>query len=239
MSTFEAAWGHASGIAGWLTEGQARALYRAATNVARDEAIVEIGSHYGRSTVVIASAAEPGVRFVAVDPFDDPRWGGGPEALATFRDNVRAAGVADKVEQRRGLSFEAANQWTGPQIGLLYVDGAHDLASVLVDIDSWKSHLADGAHIYFHDAFSSPGTTQAIFQRFLARPGYRYVGSERSLAMFEHRSGLSVRDRFIGNLRMIGRLGYFMRNIAVKLAMRYGWKRVPPLLGWREEGYPY
>src|SRR5713101_4552581 len=46
----------------------------------------------------------------------------------------------------------------GPKIGLIWIDGAHDRSSVLDDIDSWLPHLADGARLYIHDAFSAVTT---------------------------------------------------------------------------------
>ncbi len=75
MRTFAEAWSSADGIEGWLAECHARMLYDAASAVAPGAAIVEIGSHHGRSTVVLVSAKPVGTRLLAVDPYGDPRWG--------------------------------------------------------------------------------------------------------------------------------------------------------------------
>ena len=50
--------GRLDGVAGWLTEAQARCLWDAAGDVRGGGRIVEIGSFRGRSTIVLASAAD-------------------------------------------------------------------------------------------------------------------------------------------------------------------------------------
>jgi len=56
------------GVDGWMSPDQAEALYAAAAACRRGDQIVEIGSFRGRSTIVLASAAEPGVDVIAIDP---------------------------------------------------------------------------------------------------------------------------------------------------------------------------
>lgn len=235
---FERSWKLAAGVNGWLSKGQAEALADAAAAVPEGAAIVEIGSHHGRSTLVLARHKRPGVRLLAVDPFDDPRWGGGEGAYDTFLANLDRAGVAADVEAFRGTSEQAAAAWDGGEIGFLYIDGAHDRRSVLIDIDRWKPFLADGARVYLHDAYSSPGVTFALLQRHLLSRSARYTGSVRSLAMFE-RGRLSGASAASSAARMLARLGWFARNIAIKVAIRRGWERPQRLLGHREPGYPY
>ena len=46
----------ASQVPGWLTHDQARVLYDEAAAVPAGGCVVEIGSHHGRSTVVLAAA---------------------------------------------------------------------------------------------------------------------------------------------------------------------------------------
>src|SRR4051794_5519778 len=102
--SFETAWPLASTISGWLSEGQGRALAEAAGALPTGSSIVEIGSPHGRSTVILAHAKPPGARLVAVDPFDDPRWGGGSGAYEVFRGNLSRAGAQEGVEAIRGTS---------------------------------------------------------------------------------------------------------------------------------------
>jgi len=55
-------------IEGWMTPGQARLLWDCSRAVPAGGTVVEIGSFRGRSMVVLASAAAPGVELVAIDP---------------------------------------------------------------------------------------------------------------------------------------------------------------------------
>jgi predicted O-methyltransferase YrrM len=220
-TTFDEAWSVAVEVEGWLTPEQARALYDAAARVPEGQAIVEIGSHRGKSTILLAAALAHGVTMTAVDPFDDPRWGGGRESLEVFLANLERAGVADRVTLHRGLSRDAAAHWAGPPVGLAWIDGAHDRASVLVDIDGWDAHLAEGGTMLLHDAFSAIGTTQAVLLRLGWTRRYRYVGCVRTLVEFrkEPRTVLGAAG---DATRLCGRLGFFSRMVAIKLARRRG-----------------
>lgn len=220
-ASFDALWPRAHRIDGWLAEGQARALFRAASLVPDGRWIVEIGSHHGRSTVFLATAKAPGVKMLAIDPFDNPRWGGGPEALAAFEATLDGFGLSGAVDTFRGVSAEAAVEWNGEPIGLLFVDGAHDRASVLTDIDGWEGHIAPGGLVLFHDAFSSVGTTEALTLRHLASRRFRYLGSDRTLVAFS-RDDLGVGAAAASGLSMAARYPYFARNLAVKLLLRRG-----------------
>jgi predicted O-methyltransferase YrrM len=218
-ASFEAAWTIADGIEGWLTPGQGRTLFEAAAAVPDGEAVIEVGSHRGKSTILLASGLREGAVLTAIDPFDDPRWGGGAASLEVFEANLAQAGVREQVRLVRGLSGDVAATWTGPPVGLVWIDGAHDRASVLADIDGWGAHLADGGAMLLHDAFSAIGTTEAVLQRLWWSRRYRYVGCVRTLVAFrkERRSVLQA----VGDAaRLSRRLAFFSRMLAIKIARR-------------------
>ena len=56
------------GVEGWLSDDQARRLWRAANVVSAPGRVVEIGSFRGRSTIILRRAAAQGVEVVAIDP---------------------------------------------------------------------------------------------------------------------------------------------------------------------------
>lgn len=58
-----------AGISGWLTRHQADVLAAHASAVPAGGTVIEIGSHQGRSTVVLGSSVPEGARVVAIDPF--------------------------------------------------------------------------------------------------------------------------------------------------------------------------
>jgi hypothetical protein len=219
--TFEDAWTIANEVDGWLLERQGRALFEAAGRVGPGTVAVEIGSHRGKSAVLIAMGLPEGSRLTAVDPFDDPRWGGGPESLQLFEANLATAGVSDRVDLFKGLSEEASAKWDGPPVGFLWVDGAHDIESTLKDFDGWMPHLLNGAELYVHDAFSAVGTTRAILRRFLFSSSVRYIGSERTLAKFQV-GPLTALQRVASAAGIASRLPFFARMVAIKLARRRG-----------------
>jgi predicted O-methyltransferase YrrM len=220
-TSFAEAWELADGVEGWLTKQQGRALYDAASKVPPGRAAVEVGSHRGKSTILLASGLTDGVTLTAIDPFDDPRWGGGPESLTVFQSNLERAGVADRVQLHRGLSGEAASAWTGPPVALAWIDGAHDLESVLIDIDGWDRHLVDGGTMLLHDAFSAIGTTRAVLRRLWWTRHYRYLGCQRTLVAFR-KEQRGVLGALADAARLSPRLAFFARMIAIKLARRRG-----------------
>ena len=221
-TTFAEAWRLAETVDGWLLPEQGQALFEAAQKVQPGTAAVEIGSHRGKSAVIIAKGLPEGVSLTAVDPFDDPRWGGGPESLTAFQANIERAGVTDRVELFRGLSQEASASWSGAPVGFLWVDGAHDLESTLTDFDGWKPHMAAHSFIYVHDAFSAVGTTRAILRRFWFSKNVRYVGAARTLAKFEV-GDFSVAQRLVAGIKLTRRLFFFARMVAIKISRRRGW----------------
>ncbi len=221
MPSFADAWRAADGIEGWLLESQASALFDAAKSINPATSAVEIGSHRGKSAAIIASALPSGARLTAVDPFDDPRWGGGPDSLERFEANMTAVGVRERIDLFRGLSADASSQWSGPPVGFLWVDGAHDVASTLADLDGWLPHMAPGGLIYVHDAFSAVGTTLAVLRRGLFSRHLKYIGCVRTLVKFRVEP-VSLSGRVASSFGLLRRLPFFIRVVAIKLARRRG-----------------
>jgi predicted O-methyltransferase YrrM len=225
-------------VEGWMTDDQGAQLARMAASVPDGQAIVEVGSHRGRSTIVLALSKGPGVRLLAVDPFDDPHWGGGPESLSHFERNLDRAGVADRVEFFRGFGEQAAREWSGPAVGLLYLDGAHDYRTVSRELQLWIPHLAPAAVLLCHDAFSSHGVTRAVLRRLGPSRGFAYRGRTGTLALFEHRPG-NAASTVAKLLRLAAEMPYFARNLAVKIAIRRRWTPLHRALGHPGTHDPY
>jgi predicted O-methyltransferase YrrM len=175
-------------IMGWFSEAEAQLLLDTAEDALRqtgeDCAVVEIGSYYGRSTVLLASAVRdlrPAARLVAIDPHDglismsgraDER---GPSTYDAFCRCLRAAGVWDAVEVIRQRS--AAVAWAEP-IGLLFVDGLHDYDSVRADFEHFREWIVPGGFVAFHDyAPGFPGVTRFVEE---LRGGGEYRDQDRA-----------------------------------------------------------
>jgi hypothetical protein len=176
--------------------------------------------------------------LIAIDPFGDARWGGGSEALTTFQVNLATHGLERDVQHIPRFGAEAGNAWRDESVGLLFVDGAHDYQAVDADLRAWLPHLSSNATVLMHDAYSSPGVTRAVFRHFFGARDFAFDRSSRSLVVFT-RGELGLPARVGSALRMLGRTGWLARNLAIKIAIRRGWTRLPLMLGHHETAYPY
>jgi predicted O-methyltransferase YrrM len=228
MPGFEQAWTQASPVGGWLTREQGAALWAAAAGLPRGGLALEIGSHQGRSTIVLAAATrERGARVIAVDPFVEGRLFGGSSTRLRFEANLDAAGLREQVRLIPERSTELRPAWDEP-LAMLYIDGKHDYWTVRDDL-RWAVHLADGAPVLVHDAFSSIGVTLALLATVLPGNRLRYDGRTGSLARFTV-AAPSARDR----LRMLAQLPWFARNVAIKVVLR-----LARVVGYRGTPDPY
>jgi Methyltransferase domain len=228
MPGFQDAWGAAAPIGGWMTKAQAQTLWDAAEQVPTGAAILEIGSHQGRSTVVLATAAKrAGSTVIAVDPFVAGPMFGGAATRTRFEQNLRDAGVADVVRLIAQQSTAIRPGWDEP-LAMLYIDGKHDYWTVRDDL-RWVEHLRAGAPVLVHDAFSSIGVTLSLLIHVLPGRSLRYLGRTGSMARFEVGAPAAA-DR----MRMVRELPWFARNVAIKIGLR-----VLRLVGYRGTPDPY
>lgn len=142
----------------WRREGARLAFL--AERVPEGQVIVELGSNRGKSAAFLArgSKAGAGVKVHCVDLWE---LGGQreyqhlgfdlPETYETFRRQVREAKVASLIVEHKGDTTAAGADWTGPEVGLLFVDGDHRYDAVRADVEAWLAHLPAGAWIVFHD----------------------------------------------------------------------------------------
>ena len=239
---FSQAWRAARNVEGWLTEGQGRRLWHAVSRVPPGGRVVEIGSFRGRSTLLLASAARVGVEVVAIDPHrgsdrgpgeiaGDPRLG--DRDHERFHANLADAGVADRVRHVRRFSAEATAEVRGA-IDTLFVDGAHRFAPARDDLRSWGERVRPGGTMLVHDAFSSVGVTLALFATVIARRRWRFVGRERSLAVYVRGGGSPARELLLG----LGQLPWFLRNLAIKVVLSTPLRHVARRAG-RSWEWPY
>jgi predicted O-methyltransferase YrrM len=243
---FDAAFGRARSIEGWLTEEQARRLWEAAWRVPPGGLVVEIGSFRGRSATVMASALTGSARLVAIDP----HAGGdrGPQEIAAeadrgdadnsaFNENLRAAGVAERVEHVRLMSSDAHGA-VGGEIDVLYVDGAHRFAPARDDIVRWGARVREGGTMLVHDSFSSIGVTLATLTSLTFSGDWRYVGRTSSLAEYR-RERLGWRERIRDAGHQVAQLPWFARNVLIKVAIVTRLRPLKRLLRYESDVWPY
>lgn len=230
---FAAAWAIADTIPGWLKPGQARLLFDQARALGPGARVLEIGSHQGRSTVVLAKALEPlGGQVICVDPFVEGKLFGGTPTRAKFEKHVAEAGVADRIDLRADYSTALRPTWTEP-FDLLYIDGKHDYWTLSDDL-RWAEHLPADRAVLIHDCYSSIGVTLGILAHVLGSRRLRYVERSDSMALFRT-SAPTARDR----LRILAELPWWIRNVVVKVFLRLRLRPVARLLGHDSPYDPY
>lgn len=143
-------------------------LHKLAGRVPKTQCIVEIGVYKARSACYLAAGAQAGkgAHVWAVDPWDLPgerypyHWKAERPSRFAFtltetreeaEANVEASGLGDHLTLVRGFSAEVGKAWTGPNVGMLYVDGDHRLDAVRADWEAWRPHLARDAVLAFDD----------------------------------------------------------------------------------------
>jgi predicted O-methyltransferase YrrM len=147
------------------------ALADFATQVPADQEIVEIGVFHGRTALQLAWGARQGhgAHVTAVDPWDLPGNTYGPP----FTDpgsrrwayhHVQSLGFTRDITLIHAFSHDAAAQYNGPPVGLLFIDGDHSKDGAMCDVMNWAPRLAEGARIavddYEHPDW--PGVKEAL-----------------------------------------------------------------------------
>jgi len=163
------------GVGGWLRPQEAVVLER----LARDQVVMEIGSYLGKSTVVVAEVAK---KVICIDYFlvegNSPKDATGryippaekPETRNIFERNVKP--WRHKIEVHELNTFDAVKLNWEP-VGLLFIDGGHDTATVLNDCGFLKWVVVDG-YVAFHDA-SWTNVERAIRQVMANNPEWKRV----------------------------------------------------------------
>lgn len=130
----------------------------AARNVEAEQAIVEVGVYQGGSLryLMDGSLEGNGAPVFGVDPWNGTRKYG-PENQAIAAEHVPEATLI------KGKSVDVAADWTGPRVGLLFIDGNHTEQDVLADFYAWRRHMAPYAIVCFDDHDERfPGILQAV-----------------------------------------------------------------------------
>ena len=230
---FERVWGVADRIPGWLTRAQGRLLYDEALALPPGATILEIGSHQGRSTVVLGKVADAAEgQVIAIDPFVEGRLFGGAPTKTKFLDHLQEAEVGHVVRHVEDYSTKARVRWDEP-FDYLYIDGKHDFWTFTDDL-RWSVFLPSGAPVLVHDAFSSIGVTLGILARVLFSRHLTYVSREGSMALFRT-TPPGLADR----LRIVREMPWWIRNVGIKVLLRLRLRPLARLVGHDSPYDPY
>lgn len=231
--TFDDVWELAQDIPGWLKVGQGRLLWEETRALAGSPVVLEIGSHQGRSTVLLAASARAkGGQVIAVDPFVEGRLFGGQSTREKFEHNLASAGLRDSVRLVADYSTALRPTWNEP-FDLLYIDGKHDYWTLSDDL-RWATHLPEGGAVIIHDCFSSIGVTLGILRHVLPGSTLAYERRSDSQAVFRKRRPTAADRR-----RLLAQLPWWIRNVGIKVLLRLRLRPVLNLIGHDSPYDPY
>ena len=171
-TTVDALVDRAMRIEGWTTPRELRFLALLAACPTTTGSVIEIGSYRGRSTTLLARAAElaSNVPIIAVDHFLQSG------AYAAFQQSVRAAGAESLIEFHQMMSWELSVGWDRP-LRLLWIDGNHTYAATRRDLDVFAPYLADGAIVAIDDVLNRfEGSLRVFMEDILLSPHYGAAG---------------------------------------------------------------
>jgi len=140
---------------------------------ATGEAVLEIGVYRGGwSRAVLWNV--PGARVIGIDPYP---WNGGAETRVAALRTLAQAGVADRFTLHASWD-ELAVATPDGRFDVVHVDGAHDEASVVADLDRAAAVLASGGALVVDDIrhLEYPGLVGAL-HRFLVKSDFRVVAT--------------------------------------------------------------
>lgn len=159
----------APGSAGIPTDITTALTFAEATNLrdlADGKVVLELGAHYGFSTIVLASVTR---ELHSVDWHKGDSMAGYSDNLLTYRENLRRYGVEDNVVTHVGRFAQVLPAFRDHYFDGCFVDGEHDFDSVVADGRlAWRL-VRPGGWIAFHD-YGRFGVKRAVDT--LARPDH-------------------------------------------------------------------
>jgi hypothetical protein len=136
----------------------AQRLFELAEQVDHTLHIVEVGSYCGKAALTMAAGAQngKGAHVFDIDTWGlnltDARWRDINliKNLGYLIDRAEALNLLGQITPLRGYAEEISRilKWN---IGLLFIDGGHDRASLQRDMDCWLPQVAPGGYVLFHD----------------------------------------------------------------------------------------
>jgi predicted O-methyltransferase YrrM len=159
----EAQWYRALGNLGQLSLVEARALGDLVRRSDPSRPIIEIGTLFGFSTLVITLAKAPQQALITVDNYSWNPLGLSSEAhYLLTRNRLKEAIAVHGVDQRRMGKDEFYSTYSGPPPALFFCDADHSYEATKADI-AWARSV--GASIICGDDYDHPtqrGTAQAV-----------------------------------------------------------------------------
>lgn len=155
-----------------------------ARHYASDRPIIEIGSAFGGSALLLAAATDATRTLIhSIDPETSTR--------DIMRFAFQREGWLDRLKQHVQTSDEAAETLADRcrgQAGLVFIDGLHTEAGVRSDFEQYAAMVAPGGALVFHDvAPQIYSVLRVIVEHVLPDPRFQIKCLVDGLAVFERR----------------------------------------------------
>ncbi len=182
-------------IEGWLDDKEADLLIsltlKAGKEITSAQAILEIGSYQGKSTVLLGSVVKehfPNVKVYAIDPHegtvgavDQGIYTLSP-TLEVFNRNIKEAGLSEVIKVIKDYSYNV--KWETP-ISLMFIDGLHDYPNVARDFWQFSDWVCPNGYVAFHDYSDYYPGVQTFVNELLATGTYRKINKAESLIVVQ------------------------------------------------------
>ena len=135
---------------------EAALLYRLARHVSPGAAVAEIGRFKGGSTLLLAGALPEGAELWSYDLHVALRADlSGPDLDRELGAALERFGLSDRVHLLVADSRVAEPPPRACE--LVFVDGDHTYEGARADYERWRTLVAPGGHLLFHDAVDTGG----------------------------------------------------------------------------------
>jgi hypothetical protein len=155
--SFEEAWSKCSVITSAVELYEAKLLFEYAKKTPDESVILEIGSHWGRSTVLLAHCART---VNNIDPLIPA--GGNTTAIYEGDDEILEKNIApySNIHWTKKYSDDVAEPMT--PVGFIFIDGNHAYPQPKNDLLNFIDYCLPGIYQAWHDYGLFDGVTQSI-----------------------------------------------------------------------------
>lgn len=150
-------------------------------DLAKGKIVIELGSHFGRSTVALASMA---ARVHAVDWHRGDNHAGLNDSLDAFVANINRYRVRDKVVMHVGRFEDVLPLFKPASFDLAFIDGFHEREAVSKDLGMVTPLIKPDGVIAFHDYGLPAFGVTGVLTEFASARGLK-VDVTRTLAVLQ------------------------------------------------------
>lgn len=123
--------------------GKLEILYKLSKKVPAGGVIVEIGSLFGSTAILMAIATKSSIKVHCVELKVRPE----------LTENILEFGMSGKIAIWSGKSGDVVNFWSTP-IDLLFIDGDHCYNGITNDSKTWTPFVKKGGVVVWHDYYN-------------------------------------------------------------------------------------